>query len=92
MHFSRRDPVSLVDAPETAEARKVYSEMVNQRTPSAARHLILVRHGEYVHMDTNDSQCVLTSLGMHCFEYEFYLYLLNTMVACPAVVMNVVTH
>lgn len=86
--FFRRDPTSLVKPPEAEKAREAYSEMVKEKTPAATRHLILVRHGQFVPREADDKQRILTSLGMHCFEQAFcllsLLWLLVVLCCCDS--------
>ncbi|XP_070204213.1 serine/threonine-protein phosphatase PGAM5, mitochondrial-like isoform X3 [Littorina saxatilis] len=48
---------------ETEESLKGYDEEVKKKTPKATRHLILIRHGQYVDTALIDEERILTALG-----------------------------
>ncbi len=65
--FYRRDPKSLVkppkNKPENYEQTDDYKEKVKEKTPTASRHLILIRHGQYDMEPDSDKGRILTALG-----------------------------
>ncbi|XP_070190455.1 serine/threonine-protein phosphatase PGAM5, mitochondrial-like [Littorina saxatilis] len=67
-NWDKRDPEALVKPPKTENDREKYDEKVKQKTPSATRHLILVRHGVFVNMDADDQERTLTALGQEQSE------------------------
>ncbi|KAL8562585.1 hypothetical protein ACOMHN_045849 [Nucella lapillus] len=63
-NWDKRDPKSLVKpSKNTEEKKKEYEEEVKKHTPKANRHLILIRHGQYVDTATTDMERILTALG-----------------------------
>ncbi|KAK7087512.1 serine/threonine-protein phosphatase PGAM5, mitochondrial-like isoform X2 [Littorina saxatilis] len=64
-NWDKRDPKSMVKPPkvETEESLKGYDEEVKKKTPKATRHLILIRHGQYVDTALIDEERILTALG-----------------------------
>lgn len=63
MTFFRREPASLVRPPKNSEEEKAYEEKLKCKTPKATRHLILIRHGQYVMDGATDEERTLTALG-----------------------------
>ncbi len=65
--FSRRDPKSLVKPPrnksENFEQTDDCKEELKKKTPTASRHLILIRHGQYDMDPDSDKGRILTALG-----------------------------
>lgn len=63
----RRDPKSLVEGPKDNSEKEVtdYKNRLKKVTPTASRHLLLIRHGQYVDTAKYDSERVLTSLGKY---------------------------
>jgi len=61
----RRDPVTLTkskkDHPST---NKDASNGIVQRKPTASRHVLLIRHGQYNEDGETDEQRALTPLGV----------------------------
>ncbi|XP_076452741.1 serine/threonine-protein phosphatase PGAM5, mitochondrial-like [Babylonia areolata] len=63
-NWDKRDPKSLVRPPkDTEESQQQYKEEVKKQTTKATRHLILIRHGQYVDTATTDMERILTDLG-----------------------------
>lgn len=62
-HIFRRDPSSLVKKPQIKEQSLAYTEDLKEKTAKATRHLILVRHGQYIDSATSDEGRILTALG-----------------------------
>ncbi|XP_025088862.1 serine/threonine-protein phosphatase PGAM5, mitochondrial-like isoform X2 [Pomacea canaliculata] len=62
-NWDRRDPSSLVKKPQIKEQSLAYTEDLKEKTAKATRHLILVRHGQYVDSATSDEGRILTALG-----------------------------
>ena len=62
----RREPKALVKPPkrETEESNEEYAEELKKKTPKATRHLILIRHGQYVDTADTDEGRILTALGI----------------------------
>ena len=85
-HCFRREPQSLVKPPrtETEKSKEEYEEKLRKKTPVATRHLILIRHGQYVDTALTDEGRILTALGNtnshysfpFCLCYVFVLWLL----------------
>ena len=63
----RREPKSLVKPPktETEESKEEYAEELRKKTPKATRHLIFIRHGQYVESAYTDEGRILTALGIY---------------------------
>ena len=70
--YFRRDPQFRVKPPkETANDadRENYNNKVKEATPTASRHLLFIRHGQYNLEGTKDAERYLTALGQ---EREYY--------------------
>ena len=61
--FCRRDPKYLVKPQKEGESNDDYNEKLKKVTPTATRHLILIRHGQYEMKPSEDKNRVLTALG-----------------------------
>ena len=83
-HCFRREPQSLVKPPktETEKSKEEYEEKLRKKTPVATRHLILIRHGQYVDTALTDEGRILTALGnghflsvfVACLFYGSFVY------------------
>lgn len=62
-NWDKRDPRTLIPPPMTEEEEAQYNDKLRSSQPKATRHLILVRHGVYVHKDIPDKERILTGLG-----------------------------
>lgn len=61
-----REPTSLVKPlknNESDENKKKLTEKLETVKPTAVRHLILIRHGQYNMSGANDQQRFLTEIG-----------------------------
>ncbi|XP_076369479.1 phosphoglycerate mutase 5 isoform X1 [Tachypleus tridentatus] len=63
-NWDRRDPHSLVKPPKNGDPleQNRYNVQLVKATPKASRHLILIRHGQYI-MANDDCNRKLTELG-----------------------------
>jgi hypothetical protein len=65
--FCRRDPKSLVKPLKKTEVPDAslpeYADAIKKHTPTASRHLYLIRHGQYNLKAEQDSGRDLTQLG-----------------------------
>lgn len=68
-NWDRRDPESLVKPMKDEWDKERYNLEKKKVTPSATRHLFLIRHGNYVMEGELDEQHVLTNLGRQQADY-----------------------
>ncbi|XP_041349719.1 serine/threonine-protein phosphatase PGAM5, mitochondrial-like isoform X2 [Gigantopelta aegis] len=65
-NWDSRDPESLLQAPKSGEIDKNtddYKNLIKTKTPTASRHLVLIRHGHYNTDGLMDLERNLTKLG-----------------------------
>lgn len=64
--FSRRDPKSLVKPIDLNDSKlqNEYNQKVEGKKSRAARHIFLIRHGQYNLNGETDEERKLTELGM----------------------------
>ncbi|GFN84795.1 serine/threonine-protein phosphatase pgam5, mitochondrial [Plakobranchus ocellatus] len=64
-NWDRREPESLVRPLKSSKESRVkdHQEKIENQTPTASRHLILIRHGQYFDNANVDKERFLTSLG-----------------------------
>ncbi|KAJ8313008.1 hypothetical protein KUTeg_010381 [Tegillarca granosa] len=64
-----REPTSLLNPKKVSKDDKDYESKVEEKTPTATRHLILIRHGQYNTDGERDKDRILTELGRKQAEY-----------------------
>ncbi|CAG5135356.1 unnamed protein product [Candidula unifasciata] len=62
-NWDRRDPRSLVPPSKSGEGDSDFNKQLKAQTPTASRHILLIRHGQYFDNATVDKERFLTSLG-----------------------------
>ncbi|KAK7477428.1 hypothetical protein BaRGS_00031330 [Batillaria attramentaria] len=62
-NWDRREPHSIVRPRKDGVSEEEYQQELKNRTPKATRHLILIRHGQYVDTEKRDENRILTALG-----------------------------
>ncbi|KAK3083970.1 hypothetical protein FSP39_006095 [Pinctada imbricata] len=65
-NWDRRNPESIVKplkSSATEKDKKDYDNELQKQTSTASRHLLLIRHGQYVLDGATDQQRILTALG-----------------------------
>uniref|UniRef100_A0A0B6ZG88 Serine/threonine-protein phosphatase PGAM5, mitochondrial n=1 Tax=Arion vulgaris TaxID=1028688 RepID=A0A0B6ZG88_9EUPU len=63
-NWDRRDPHSLVPPPKgSGDGDSDYNKQLKAHTPTASRHILLIRHGQYFDNAAIDKERFLTSLG-----------------------------
>jgi len=64
-NWDRREPASIVRPPKKKGETDLveYEQKLKNCTPTASRHILLIRHGQYFDNATNDKERFLTSLG-----------------------------
>jgi len=69
----RRDPAVLTESKKkhTSTNKDASSEGVAPKKPTASRHLLLIRHGQYNVDGESDDKRALTSLGCFCHNVHF---------------------
>lgn len=55
----------MIKEPQSDVEKNDYNNNIKKQTPTATRHLLLVRHGQYNLLGATDEQCKLTELGMN---------------------------
>ena len=61
----RRDPKSLVKPPKDGVETDDYKLKLKEKTPTASRHIFLIRHGQYNLKGEIDEKQYLTELGKY---------------------------
>ncbi|XP_059139054.1 serine/threonine-protein phosphatase PGAM5, mitochondrial-like isoform X2 [Physella acuta] len=69
-NWDRRDPASLIPPPKRKCEEEVeeYNKLVANCTPTASRHILLIRHGQYFDTAHVDKERFLTSIGRNQAE------------------------
>lgn len=62
-NWDKRDPASLVEPPGSKTDIRLYEEELKRHSPTAVRHLFLIRHGHYDTRPDEDRLNILTPLG-----------------------------
>ena len=65
-NWDKRAPISLVrplKAKPTPEEENNYNSKIEKHKPTATRHIILIRHGQYNLAGATDAERILTELG-----------------------------
>ncbi|BFZ19125.1 hypothetical protein BsWGS_22164 [Bradybaena similaris] len=62
-NWDRRDPRSLMPPSKAGEGDSEFNKKLKAHTPTASRHILLIRHGQYFDNANNDKDRFLTSLG-----------------------------
>lgn len=63
--YARRDPESLINPSRTEVDSKDQTAKLTGVKPTATRHLILIRHGQYNTDGITDDERILTALGRY---------------------------
>lgn len=73
--WDKRDPASLIPPPKspimTEDEVKKHEQKVIKARPTATRHLLLIRHGQYNLNGVTDEEKTLTPM-VSCFSRLFY--------------------
>uniref|UniRef100_A0A1B6EGW0 Serine/threonine-protein phosphatase PGAM5, mitochondrial n=1 Tax=Clastoptera arizonana TaxID=38151 RepID=A0A1B6EGW0_9HEMI len=88
-NWDRREPASLVKPSKRPEDDNRYNEELEKLKPTASRHIILIRHGQYNLNGKTDKERTLTNLGQEQAKltgqrlkdlgYEFSQIIVSTM-------------
>lgn len=84
--WDKRDPASLVPPPtrsplQSEDELKRQNQLSKQIRPTATRHLLLIRHGQYNLKGIGDDDKTLTPL----VSFVFFFYSLLHLICCLAV-------
>ncbi|XP_013404680.1 serine/threonine-protein phosphatase PGAM5, mitochondrial isoform X3 [Lingula anatina] len=62
-NWDKREPKSMVRPPKSEKDQKEYENNLEKAKPTASRHLLFIRHGQYNLKGEKDEDRILTDLG-----------------------------